>query len=100
VKRLIPVTLREYAAHLRAPLVTAAAVACGMFGLSYLLGDASNLVILIVVGTAGAAAYITAIRLFAPSLAGEVQDLARRAMPRPRLARAARASADPGVERP
>jgi hypothetical protein len=64
-----------------------------MFGLSYLLRDVSDIVILVVVGATGAAAYVTAIRMFAPGLAGEVQDLVRRALPRPRLARPARAGA-------
>jgi O-antigen/teichoic acid export membrane protein len=93
VKRLLPVSVREYASNLRTPLLTAAAVAAGMFGLSYLLRDASDLVILVVVGATGAAAYVTAIRVFAPGLAREVQDLVRRALPRPRLARPARAEA-------
>jgi PST family polysaccharide transporter len=97
VKRLVPVSAREYAANLRTPLVTAAVVAAGMFGLSHLLRDASDLVILVVVGAAGAVAYITAIRLFAPGLAGEVLDLVRRALPRPRLARPVRASGGPGA---
>jgi polysaccharide transporter, PST family len=93
VKRLVPVTVREYVTYVRTPLVTSVLVACGMFGLTYLLRGVSDVVVLIVVATAGAAAYVTAIRLFAPELAGEVKDLVRRGLPRPRLARPARASA-------
>lgn len=93
VRRLMPVTVREYAAYVRTPLLAAGLVACGMFGLSYVLRDSSDLVILIVVGSAGAAAYVGAIRLFAPGLASEVQDLIRRGLPRARVARPAKASA-------
>ena len=93
VKRLALITVGEYARHLATPLITAAAVAGGMFGLSYLLRDTSAVVILIVVASAGAVAYAGAIRVFAPALAGEVRDLARRALPTPRVARSARASA-------
>ena len=92
VRRLIPVTVREYVRHVRTPLVTAALVACGMFGLTYVLQDASDLVTLIVVASAGAAAYVTAIRLVAPGLASEVQELVRRGLPKARFTRPARAS--------
>lgn len=93
VRRLAPISVREYARHLMTLLVVAVAVAGGMFGLSYVLRDAPSVVILVVVGTLGMAAYAAAIRVFAPALAGEVRDLARRALPTPRIARPARASA-------
>jgi O-antigen/teichoic acid export membrane protein len=94
VKRLLPVTVREYASNLRTPLLTAAAVAGGMLGASYLLRDLPDPVILVVVGTAGAVAYVLAIRVFAPGLAREVQDLVRRALPRRRFARPPRRTAE------
>jgi O-antigen/teichoic acid export membrane protein len=92
LNRLAPIDVRTYFRHIRGPLLASLVLAGVMLGLRHLLGDASAAVTLSVVSSAGVVVYIAAIRLLAPSLAEEVRELVRRALPTPGVAKPAGAS--------
>jgi polysaccharide transporter, PST family len=82
VNRLAPINLMEYLRSIRGPAVASVFLAGTMVGLQYVLGNANELLTLIVVSSAGGLVYIATIQILARPLADEARDLARRALPR------------------
>lgn len=79
--RLAPIQARPYFDHIKGPLVASLLAAAIMFVLRYVLGEAHVLLTLGAAASAGALAYIAAIRIVAQPLAAEALELTRSGLP-------------------
>lgn len=81
VKRLAPISLGKYFAHLRGPLLAAVLSGATMFGARQALDDTASLITLVAAGGAGLLVYLTSVQLFARPVADEARELIRRGLP-------------------
>jgi PST family polysaccharide transporter len=82
MNRLLPISMRAYAAHIARPLVASLVMAAVMLGLRQALDDEGPALVLITAAAAGGVAYIGTLFVIARPLADEAVELARRAIPR------------------